>query len=506
MCVARRRLLQLADVLALWAATVNFSVPQEYDAVEAAPIAVPARELGSTVPRSVLEKARSKERERELQQRRKERRQLVELEMQLYDVGATPGRKRSKKTSPQSIAANPSAMDLAVTAADGDDARRTATGSPLFGADEVNTTRESAGAELDADHDDDAHGRCSLTSAVDMWSLGLTLLDLATGYKTRSVRRGSNTQRGSITGGSGGGAVPSSGVQTPNSALSMTRSNSGSSLQAMMNEPGITLPPTSSASTGGIAFDGAGAGAGLNAHTMLLHRRTSGQQSALLQHQFAALAAVEGASSGINNPLTGTSVASSFDESIYPKLTEVQRHLFHQLSPWVQGLIRGCLVEDPDYRVTAAMEQASDTYDRELLRHDNAVHALRVAEQVTTSPTMDCTLLHRQCSDINTHGPPLPMYLVGGRAAALASRLRGVGQGPRGPAPAGRPRGHQRPTADPAAGTVTFAAHRSSPVRLPPPPPLRLTCVSVRYRHKRMGSCGKRTRRCARKSTGCARS
>lgn len=154
MCVSRRRLLQLADVLALWAATVNFSVPQEYDAVEAAPIVVPARELGSTVPRSVLEKARSKERERELQQRRKERRQLVELEMQLYDVGATPGRKRSKKTSPQSIAANPSAMDLAATAADGDDARRTASGSPLFGADEVNTTRESAGAELDADHDD----------------------------------------------------------------------------------------------------------------------------------------------------------------------------------------------------------------------------------------------------------------------------------------------------------------------------------------------------------------
>eukprot|EP01033_Poteriospumella_lacustris_P013150 gene13150-9418_t len=238
----------------------------------------------------------------------------------------------------------------------------------------------------DADHDGDAaHGRCSLTSAVDMWSLGLTLLDLATGYKTRSVRRGSNTQRGSITGGSAG-AVPSSGVQTPNSALSMTRSNSGSSLQAMMNEPGITLPPASSASTGGIAFDGAGAGAGagLNAHTMLLHRRTSGQQSALLQHQFAALAAVEGASlssSGMN-PLTGTvTVATSFDESIYPKLTEVQRQLFHQLSPWVQGLIRGCLVEDPDYRVTAAMEQASDTYDRELLRHDNAVHALRVAEQ-----------------------------------------------------------------------------------------------------------------------------
>ena len=151
MCVARRRLLQLADVLALWAATVNFSVPQEYDAVEAAPIAVPARELGSTVPRSVLEKARSKERERELQQRRKERRQLAELEMQLYDVGAMPGRKRSKKTSPQSIAANPSAMDLAATAADSDDARRTASGSPLFGADELNTTRESTGAELDAD-------------------------------------------------------------------------------------------------------------------------------------------------------------------------------------------------------------------------------------------------------------------------------------------------------------------------------------------------------------------
>eukprot|EP01033_Poteriospumella_lacustris_P013151 gene13151-9419_t len=235
----------------------------------------------------------------------------------------------------------------------------------------------------DADHDGDAaHGRCSLTSAVDMWSLGLTLLDLATGYKTRSVRRGSNTQRGSITGGSGGGAVPSSGVQTPNSALSMTRSNSGSSLHAMMNEPGITLPPAAAlASTGGIAFDGAGAGVGLNAHTMLLHRRTSGQQSALLQHQFAALAAMEGASCGTNNPLIGTSVVSSFDESIYPKLTEVQRQLFHQLSPWVQGLIRGCLVEDPDYRVTAAMEQASDTYDRELLRHDNAVHALRVAEQ-----------------------------------------------------------------------------------------------------------------------------
>lgn len=163
-----RRLLQLADVLALWAATVNFSVPQEYDAVEAAPIVVPARELGSTVPRNVLEKARSKERERELQQRRKERRQLMELEMQLYDGAATPGRKRNKKASPQSIAANPSAMDLAATATaadadeaadeaadvDGDDVQpRTASGSPLFGADELNTTRESVGADVDTDGD-----------------------------------------------------------------------------------------------------------------------------------------------------------------------------------------------------------------------------------------------------------------------------------------------------------------------------------------------------------------
>jgi hypothetical protein len=107
---AKARLMQLADVLALWAFTVNFSVPQEYEVVEAAPIDVPARELGSTVPRSVLEKARIKEREKDQYQRRKERRQLAQLEYQLYDdLGL---KKKSKKLSPSSVTANTSASDL----------------------------------------------------------------------------------------------------------------------------------------------------------------------------------------------------------------------------------------------------------------------------------------------------------------------------------------------------------------------------------------------------------
>lgn len=48
--------MQLADILVFWACTVNFSFPQAFQPVSADPILVPARELGSMVPRSILTK------------------------------------------------------------------------------------------------------------------------------------------------------------------------------------------------------------------------------------------------------------------------------------------------------------------------------------------------------------------------------------------------------------------------------------------------------------------
>lgn len=157
----------------------------------------------------------------------------------------------------------------------------------------------------------------SLTTACDMWSFALTLLDLATGYKARSVRRGSATNPVAGPTHRNNSLHLASGTQTPNSLL--TRSHSGSSLGSS------TIP---------------------------------------------------------NNQPTILNAEWTFEEHIWSKMNEHQRMLFQDLSLWVQAMIKACLVEDPLLRVSALAETTSDLYDRELLRHENAIQAMRVQEKV----------------------------------------------------------------------------------------------------------------------------
>lgn len=201
-----------------------------------------------------------------------------------------------------------------------------------------------------------------LGSAGDMWSLGLTLLDLATGFKTRSVRRGSLNS--------------STSVNNYNNT-----NNTNSNLNSGYNS-GTHTPPISS--TLSRSFTRSNSGDAHDNHTNNNTNRTSllVQQRRLSNNNNNSNSFYLNNTSSSNPSNATNSETWTFEEQIYQKFTPTQRLLFDSLSPWVQQVIKSCLNEKVLLRLTASQARMSEEYDREWLRHENALNSVLITEKV----------------------------------------------------------------------------------------------------------------------------